>query len=245
MRLQEAFDQLNISLDFIPAGSITRPGTRLRATHITIHNTANPNPGADALMHARYLKGDDAKQRKVSWHFTVDDKRCVKHLPTNEVAFHAVSGNSKSIGIEICEHQGINQAQANERASLLTAVLMFQLNIPPENVVPHKFWTGKHCPHVILDGGGFETFRQQTVTFFEQLQSQAGPDLAALQPALAAPGIEDVSTTLVDQPVAGPAPGMSEDHVAELERLVGRLTVENEALRRALLELQTSYLEAD
>ena len=56
MTLEEAFRKLNIVQDFIPPTHSNRPGTRLRPTHITIHNTDNTNPGADARAHARYVK---------------------------------------------------------------------------------------------------------------------------------------------------------------------------------------------
>ncbi len=250
MRLEEAFERLNISLDLIPVGSSNRPGTRLQPTHITIHNTANAAQGADALMHARYVKSADARARQVSWHFTMDDKRCVKHLPTNEVGWHAGRGNSKSIAIEICEHQGIDQNQANERASLLAAVLMFQLNIPLEHIVTHQSWTGKHCPHVLLgQQGGFEAFRRKVADFHQQLQSTHRD----IQMAAAAPTPGNAGMALLaDQADAGTAEGLDQalaptttDRVVELEQLVGRLTVENEALRRALRELQSNVFEAD
>ena len=35
-------------------------------------------------MHARYLKGADARQRQVAWHFSVDDRQCVQSLPLHE-----------------------------------------------------------------------------------------------------------------------------------------------------------------
>ena len=162
MTPDEAYERLNIETDLIPAGSSNRPGTRIQPTHITIHNTANSGKGADARMHARYVKGADARVRQVSWYFTVNDKCCIKHLPANEKAWHAGWGNSKSIGIEICEHKGIDKEAAIDRASLLTATLMFALNIPRENIVPHQFWTGKDCPRVVLrEAGGFDAFRDR------------------------------------------------------------------------------------
>ena len=250
MRLEEAFERLNISLDLIPVGSSNRPRTTLQPTHITIHNTANAAQGADALMHARYVKSADARTRQVSWHFTVDDKRCVKHLPTNEVGWHAGRGNSKSIAIEICEHQGIDQNQANERARLLAAVLMFQLDIPLEHMVTHHSWTGKHCPHVLLDQqGGFEAFRRQVADFLQRLQPTRGD----MQMAEAAPTLGEAGMAMLADQASGGTPEVVEralaatttDRVTELEQLVGRLTVENEALRRSLRELRSNVLEAD
>lgn len=159
MTRKEFGQQLNLSEDLVPIGKKNRPQTPLAPTYITIHNTDNTDNNADALAHARYLKmtgfyiypKNSGTKVWVSWHYSVDDFRIVKHIPINEVAFHAKSGNSKSIGIEICMNAGINQAEANLRAARLVAVLMFDLKISIDNVVPHQKWTGKQCPSLLLD----------------------------------------------------------------------------------------------
>lgn len=136
-----------IRQDFIPLGSSNRPGTRLRPTHITVHETDNTSKGANADAHARYLKGPDARRRSVSWHFTVDDKEIVQHLPTNEIGWHAGSkGNLASIGIEICVNSDGNFEKAKQNAQWLIRKLMNTHNISLDNVVTHNYWTGKNCP---------------------------------------------------------------------------------------------------
>lgn len=268
MTQEEALERINVIVDLIPAGSSNRPsslpgGQKIQPTHITIHNTANAAKGADALMHAKYVKGPDARARKVSWHFTVDDKRCVKHLPTNEKGWHAGVGNSRSIGIEVCENKGIDEEAAVERASLLTAVLMLALNIPPERIVSHQDWTGKDCPHIILRRtGGFDAFRSQAADFLAEIEAPpAGvAPLAAFAPGYIGPSLETSAgglSVVADQvslvpfmsfgPMGGTVPvqyAPSGDSVSELEQLVGRLTLENERLRRALAEMQDINLEA-
>src|SRR5678816_3646299 len=125
MTIDEVTRALNIYTDYIPEGSSNRPATALYAHYITIHNTDNPDSGADAKSHSKYLKGEDAQARQVSWHYTVDDWSVYKHLPTSELGWHAGTslGNNSSIGIEICEFDGIDQHEANDRAALLTALL--------------------------------------------------------------------------------------------------------------------------
>ena len=157
---------LSIKKDFIPVGNTNRPGTIINTTHITIHNTANKSRGADALSHANYLKGPEARKRKVSWHFTVDDKQIIQHLPVGvgitEKGWHAGPGNDVSIGIEICEHEGIDTQKAVRNAQELVVHLMAELNISADKIVPHKDWTGKDCPRVILhEWGGFPKFVSQ------------------------------------------------------------------------------------
>ncbi|HEY0601654.1 MAG TPA: N-acetylmuramoyl-L-alanine amidase [Herpetosiphonaceae bacterium] len=236
MKLDEAFARLNISVDLIPRSSSNRPGTAMHPTYITIHNTANNSSDADALMHARYLKGDDARRRKVSWHFSMDDTRCVKHLPTNEVAWHAGPANTQSIAIEVCQNQGINKAEAISRASLLTAVLMSFYNIDTEHVVPHKFWTGKDCPEVILrEPGGFDAFRRQAQDFLSQLsQPEAADERAVSEVVDPLPPLEDVP---VERSLP-PASGTLEERVAQLEQIIAQMTAEH-------VELQNQTYEAD
>lgn len=156
---------MNIIQDFIPVGRRNRPGTELTGPkYITIHDTGNPNKGANALMHAKYLKGDEAANRPASWHFTVDDQRVVQHLPLDEVAWHAGDGskgpgNTSSISIEICENADGDRAKAEANAAELVAYLLKQFGLPIDAVVQHNRWTGKDCPRIIRHRpGGWEAF---------------------------------------------------------------------------------------
>lgn len=161
MQLDQAWQQLNLVQDFIPTGASNRPGTRISPSKITIHNTDNTAPGADAAAHARYVKGSDARKREVSWHFTVDDKAVFQSLPTNEVGWHAGrDGNRESIGIEICMNAGMNVAAAYERAALLTALMARQLGVSVTGgIVQHHAWTGKNCPRVLREStNGWSAF---------------------------------------------------------------------------------------
>ena len=152
---------VNLSVDLIPNGRPNRPGRFMRPTYVTIHNTSNAASGADASAHARFVTRTgfyviEGKKHHVSWHYTVDDARAIKHLPVNEVGFHAGRGNSRSIGIEICMHKGIDQDAANDRAARLVAALMHDLGIPVSNVVTHENWTKKRCPTLLR--GSFNSF---------------------------------------------------------------------------------------
>ncbi len=156
MRFDQAISGLDIVRDYLPVTNSNRPGTRLKPSHITIHNTGNPKPGADAAAHARYMKGEEAQARQVSWHFTVDDRAIIQSLPANEIGWHAGPGNASSLGIEICMHEGMDEAQAYQRAARLVAVLARQHGIAvPAGIRQHHDWTGKNCPSVLrgrLDG---------------------------------------------------------------------------------------------
>lgn len=169
--IAEARARLNLRRELIPPGAANRPGTALRPQWVTIHNTANRAPDADAAGHARYLLGEDAREREVSWHYTVDDREVVQHVPTDEVAWHAgPRANAASIGIEICEHAGIDQAAADNRAALLTALLLVELDIPVAHVRTHRSWTGKQCPRILLQTpGGWERFMARVAEHYGRL----------------------------------------------------------------------------
>lgn len=166
MQIDEAYAELNIVQDFIPVGNSNRPGTKLVPVGITIHNTDNPDKGANAAAHAKYQKGADARKRQVSWHFTVDDTSVYQSLPTNEIGWHAHStkGNATTIGVEICMNIDLNVKAAYQRAALLVAVLAFQNKISaPKGIFQHHDWYPvKDCPSVLRDEeNGWEDFLAQ------------------------------------------------------------------------------------
>lgn len=178
MTRQELGALLNLEENLIPQGRRNRPGTINVPNFITIHNTDNSNAGADARSHGRFLIHTghymlNGREHWVSWHYSVDDKRIVKHLPLNEKAFHAVNGNGQSIGIEICMNQGIDQAKAFLNAARLSAILLFDLeslNREIQKVVPHKFWTGKNCPRLLLDSGN--VLGNKWNNFLDQIENE-------------------------------------------------------------------------
>ncbi len=150
---------VEIIQDFIPVGRINRPGIAMIPLYITVHNTDNTAWGAGALNHASYIK---TVEQKVSWHYTVDDKRIIQHLPLNETGFHAGDGsgpgNRKSIGIEICENPDCNKIQAEKNAVDLMIKLIKEVSSlggSTDCIKQHYYWTGKDCPSVIRADGNW------------------------------------------------------------------------------------------
>jgi N-acetylmuramoyl-L-alanine amidase len=162
---------VNLKSDLVPKGTVGRRVVRpMSPRYITIHSTQNWT--ADAWQHSLALKNGAlrAPKRKggnrigyLIWHFTVDDKVAVQHLPTNEQGEHADfngPGNNYSIGIEMCEQRGSNLNATMDRTAKLAAYLMIKNNIPLRNVVPHYHWPrrgahppNKNCPHFLMDNG--------------------------------------------------------------------------------------------
>ncbi|MFD1017908.1 peptidoglycan recognition protein family protein [Thalassobacillus hwangdonensis] len=144
----------------LPVGHPSRPGIAMNARYITVHTTGNEAEGADAQAHSDYLLRLQDGSRIVSWHFTVDEKEVIQHLPENEIGWHAGDGrghgNLNSIGIEICENKDGDFENAVTRAVRLIRTLMARYGIPLQNVVPHRHWSGKRCPRRLLnDWEGF------------------------------------------------------------------------------------------
>src|SRR5699024_9619372 len=87
--------------------------------------------------------------------YTVDDKEAWQTLEDNQQGWHAGdgsgSGNTESIGVEICENSDGDFQKAVSNAQGLIKDLMDKHNISIDNVVTHKNWSGKNCPHLLLN----------------------------------------------------------------------------------------------
>lgn len=144
--------ECNVQKMFMSSASPQRQrASRMKARFITMHNTENP--GADAMQHARALCNGALK---CNWHYTVDPAVAMQHIPLTETGRHADRGgpgDMYSIGIEMCEKRGQSIVKTFDRAAKLAAYTMYEENIPLRNVVPHYYWTGKRCPHLLLDNG--------------------------------------------------------------------------------------------
>ena len=171
MTTSRMMQMVRLKKDMVPRGQHGRRVVRpMTPRYITIHSTQNYTAGAE--KHALALKRGALRSPKTRrgnrigyliWHYTVDEKMAIQHMPTYEQGEHADfhgAGNRLSIGIEMCEERGSNIRATVERTAMLTAVLMKQKNIPLRNVVPHYHWPRKgrkpehkNCPHFLLDDG--------------------------------------------------------------------------------------------
>ena len=165
------YREVNLRADMVPKGRHGRKVVRpMRPRYITIHSTQNYR--ADANQHSVALKRGALRSPKTKtgnrigyliWHFTVDDREAIQHMPISEQGEHADfhgPGNRLSIGIEMCEHRGSSRRATIERTAKLTAILMKKQGIPLRHVVPHYHWprkgrnpANKNCPHFLLDNG--------------------------------------------------------------------------------------------
>lgn len=175
-----------VVVDIIQKGNPEiRPGTAMKPSKITTHNTGNDSKGANAKAHNTYIHNLASYHPKdtthVSWHLSVDDKFIYQHIPFDEIAWHCGdgggvnSGNRTSIGIEICENPETNTKQAEDNAIALTLLLMKEFNMKPADVVPHQHWSGKYCPRVILKrDGSFVSYRNRVTAAFDKKEKEDG-----------------------------------------------------------------------
>lgn len=126
----------------------------MTAEYITFHNTAND---ASANNEISYMRNNN---ETVSYHFAVDDKEVVQGLPTNRNAFHCGdgeygTGNRKSIGVEVCYSKsgGERYKKAEALAIKFIAQLLKERGWGIDRVKKHQDWSGKYCPHRVLDEG--------------------------------------------------------------------------------------------
>jgi N-acetylmuramoyl-L-alanine amidase CwlA len=114
---------------------------------------------------------------EISYHLAVDDIEVVQGIPFNRCSWNAGDGiygdgNRKSIAIEICYSKsgGFKFDKAYNNAIELSAQLMKEFGIPATNIKYHIDWSGKYCPHRLLDMGiSVEQFRQLVVAKYNEM----------------------------------------------------------------------------
>lgn len=120
--------------------------------YITIHQTGNTKKGVGARNHASFMNSGSSS----TWHFTVDDKEVIQHFNEDVKCWHSGdgrgSGNTQSIGIELCVNSDGNYLKTIENGILLVRHLMGKFDIPISNIKQHNHWSGKDCPSDIRRG---------------------------------------------------------------------------------------------
>ncbi|HBP26180.1 MAG TPA: hypothetical protein DD618_04440 [Acholeplasmatales bacterium] len=132
---------------------VTRSGLlKTSISNIIYHDTGNNSSGATAAMHATYLAGqDNLNYRARSWHYTVDDKEVIQHLPDNEVAWQGDTDAAygTTIGIETCVNAGSDLYLTWHRTAKLMAGLLVKYNLKVSAVKQHYDYSQKDCPRTL------------------------------------------------------------------------------------------------
>lgn len=118
--------------------------------YIVIHDTGNPNKGADADAHYKLF---DREDRGASAHYFVDDKQILRVVRDVEKSWHCGDGHGKygitnenSIGIEMCINSDGDFTKIYKNTIELVKHLMNKYNISIDRVVRHYDASRKSCP---------------------------------------------------------------------------------------------------
>ena len=162
-KVNDLYKTTRTKVQILSRYSKARTRKAMTPRYITIHSTQNTSVTADAYQHAAALSNGSLGRK--SWHYTIDEDRCIQHIPSYEQGNHAENykggtGNIYSLGLEMCENRGNSRSRTIDRTARLTAYLMHKHGIPINNVVPHYHWKRKSrtqphkdCPHFLLDNG--------------------------------------------------------------------------------------------
>jgi hypothetical protein len=150
-----AMVQLTTRVSLLPAGVPNNPDRPLwggKPRWITIHETDNPNVGANAEMHRKFVLGGGGPDT-ASFHAVCDDHESIQLLPWTAAAYHVGDGdggegNNTSIGIELCVNQDGDFAKTVDRGARLTAALMQQFGLGIDAVRQHGSWWSAQHPDV-------------------------------------------------------------------------------------------------
>lgn len=175
--------------------SLKSPFT-MAAEYITVHNTAND---ASAAKEVAYHNRND---NQVSYHVAVDDKEVIQCVPFDRNAWHCgdgqKDGNRKSIGIEICYSKsgGERYKKAEENAVQYIAVLLKQFGWGIERIKKHQDWSGKYCPHRILDEKRWDSFKERVQKALEELNKPKEKEEVKKVELLTSTGREEIRALL-------------------------------------------------
>jgi N-acetylmuramoyl-L-alanine amidase len=159
-----------------------RPAIPLKSfDYITIHNTGNPSSNAKG---ERAWLTNPTNDREASFHIVIDQVNAIECIPTGlkyifpntsvaEVAWHAGdgedgTGNTRSIGIEICESGDYSATMKN--AITLVALILFKSNKSINIIKQHHDWSGKDCPRILRRNNLWPKFINDVTTELTRLK---------------------------------------------------------------------------
>lgn len=139
--------------------------------YITVHNTYNDATAANEIA---YMTRNTTV---VGYHVAIDDIQAIQAIPFNRNAFHAGDGQGKgnraSIGIEICYSKSGGPkyvaAEANTIEYIAHALKQYGWGI--DRVKWHRDWSGKKCPHRIIDEGRTQSVKDRIARRLAELQN--------------------------------------------------------------------------
>jgi N-acetylmuramoyl-L-alanine amidase len=130
-------------INHIPIDGDNRPGIKAIKDTFTVHNTANT--ATDTQERNNLARPDNREE--VGFNFVCDGDSVTEAIPDNEVTYHAGNaiGNRSSVSLEVAELPGAEQVAIEFIADYLK-----KRGWGVDRLRPHKYWSGKNCPRIIL-----------------------------------------------------------------------------------------------
>lgn len=156
----------DLNIQFIQAKHY-QPANRAEITAIIIHSEEDAQSSTTALNVANWFAGNDAPM--ASANYCVDDIHIVQCVKDTDIAYHALSANKFSIGIEHAGYarqtrdQWLNNfsTQMLKRSAKLTASLCKKWNIPVKYIDRNDLKNGEagisthnECTYAFENGSG-------------------------------------------------------------------------------------------
>ena len=182
---------------------------------IVVHETANIDETADALMHNRFVRNGGGYEKNppgVSFTWGVDEFRAVQNTDERRATLNAGDGsgpgNYNALSIETCVNmmRDPDPVRRQQRwlktlrnLAQLIALKMVQYKIPIERVRQHNHYSSykKDCPHYMRMGGG---------VYWRVMLDMVREELALLQKPVHAPVPRPVPAPVPSEPRPEPTP---------------------------------------
>ena len=140
---------------------------------IAVHNTANDAPATNEVAYMQ------RNSNYVSFHAAIDDKEVIECLPFDRSCFATGDGangdgNINYLSFEICYSKsgGEKYKQAEENAVWYIAHVMNDYGFPMSALKKHQDFSGKNCPHRILEEKRWDSFVDRVRWCREQLKNE-------------------------------------------------------------------------
>lgn len=166
--------EIPVLQQFLPVGYAGRPGITREIKWVVIHETANHSLGSNSDAHYAYLL-NVAKEKNLSWHYTVDDHQIIHMLPDYEVGWHAGDGtapdggNMCGIGIELAVNDDGDFEKTIENGAGLAAYLLKEYGLGIESLKMHGDFSGKNCPMTLRNSGRWSSFVEKVSEYYSKI----------------------------------------------------------------------------